>query len=60
MFLRENKIYNRILGKIRLQSLDIGIAMCHFATVAREQDLPGSWKAEPCAPTCPGLQYIAT
>jgi len=58
--LRENKIYNRILGKIRLQNIDMGIAMCHFAMVAREQNLPGSWKAEPGAPAYPGLQYIAT
>jgi len=60
LFLKENKIYNRIMGKIRLQSLDMGIAMCHFAMVAREQNLPGSWKAEPGAPTLPGLKYIAT
>ncbi len=60
LFLKENKLYNRILGKIRLQSLDMGIAMCHFAMVAREQNLPGSWKAEPGAPNLPDLQYLAT
>lgn len=60
LYLRENKIYNRIMGKIRLQNLDMGIAMCHFAMVAREQNLPGSWKAEPNEPVLTGLQYIAT
>jgi len=60
LFLRENKIYNRIMGKIRLQNIDMGIAMCHFAMVAREQNLPGSWKPEPNAPELPGLRYIAS
>ncbi len=60
LYLQENKIYNRILGKVRLQNLDMGIAMCHFALVAREQNLPGSWQVEPGAPALPCLQYIAT
>ncbi len=60
LFLRENKIYNRIMGKLRMQNIDMGIAMCHFAMAAWEQNLPGRWKAEPGAPTLPGLQYIAT
>ncbi len=60
LFLKENKLFNRLLGKIRLQRLDMGIAMCHFAMVAQEQNLPGSWKVEPGAPTPVGLQYIAT
>ena len=60
LFLKENKIYNRIMGKIRLQRLDMGVAMCHFAMVAREQNLPGSWKVEAGAPAHSGMQYIAT
>ncbi|MFO7952702.1 MAG: nitroreductase family protein [Bacillota bacterium] len=60
LFLKENKLYNRILGKIRLQRLDMGIAMCHFTMVAREQNLPGSWKLDDGAPALTGLQYIAT
>ncbi len=60
LYLKESKIYNRILGRVRLQNIDMGIAMCHFAMVAREKDLPGRWEAEPGAPTLLGLQYIAT
>jgi len=60
LFLKENKIYNRIMGKLRMQNIDMGIAMCHFAMVAREQNLPGSWKVEANAPVVPGLQYIAS
>lgn len=60
LYLMENKIYNRILGKIRLQNVDMGIAMCHFEMVAREQNLSGKWMANPDAPALPKLQYIAT
>lgn len=60
LFLKENIVYNRILGKIRLQSLDMGIAMCHFALVAREENLPGKWKTESESPSFSGLRYIAT
>jgi hypothetical protein len=60
LYLQENKIYNRMLGKIRIQYLDMGIAMCHFALVAEEEKLPGQWRAKPDSPDYPGLQYIAT
>jgi len=60
LYLMENKIYNRILGKIRLQNVDMGIAMCHFEMVAREQSLSGKWIADPGTPKLPKLQYIAT
>ena len=60
MFLRENKIYNRILGKISIQNIDAGIAMCHFEIGAREQGLPGRWKDVSPALDISGMQYIAT
>lgn len=60
LFLKENKLYNRILGKIRLQNVDMGISMCHFDLVAREKNLTGSWQARSGAPAITGLQYIAT
>ncbi len=60
LFLKENKIYNRILGKIRIQNIDMGIAMCHFEMVAREQSLSGQWKVDSPADQTPALQYIAS
>ncbi len=60
LFLKENKIYNRILGKIRIQNIDMGIAMCHFDVVAREQGLPGKWEVDNPAVDIAGLQHIAT
>lgn len=43
-YLKENPIYNRILGEIKIQNLDLGIAMCHFELAARELGLKGSWE----------------
>ncbi len=60
LYLMENKLYNRLMGKIRLQYADMGIAMCHFAMVAEEQNLPGQWKFKEDRPVIPALQYIAT
>ncbi len=43
-YLKENPLYNRILGEIKLQNLDIGIAMCHFELTAKELGLGGKWE----------------
>jgi nitroreductase len=60
LYLKENKMYNRILGKIRIQRIDMGIAMCHFEQVAREQGLPGRWLTDLPANKISGLTYVAT
>ncbi len=60
LYLKENKIYNRILGKIRIQRLDMGIAMCHFELVAHDNGLPGRWLTDLPAKQMPGLTYVAT
>lgn len=60
LFLSENKIYNRMMGKIRFQNVDMGIAMCHFEVVARESGLPGKWVTAVEAPQVKGLKHIAS
>jgi nitroreductase len=60
LYLKENKVYNRLMGKIRIQLIDMGIAMSHFELVAGEHGLPGSWVAAGNAPHISGLQHIAT
>jgi len=30
-------------GEVRLQEVDMGIALCHFELAAREIGLPGNW-----------------
>lgn len=57
---KENKIYHRILKGVKLQDVDMGIAMCHFELAAHELELKGKWeKVDPGIPTG-GLNYIVT
>lgn len=60
LYLEENKIYNRMLGKIRIQNIDMGIAMSHFELAARELKLSGSWKVDLEDPFHSDMQYIAS
>ena len=59
LYLQENRLYNRALGKILIQNIDMGIAMCHFALVAREKGVTGRWVQEAQAQEFPGWTYIA-
>lgn len=36
--------YNAVFGDIKMQNIDMGIAMCHFELSARELGLKGDWK----------------
>lgn len=60
LYLQENRLVNRSMGKVRVQNIDMGIAMCHFELVAREKGLPGKWQREPQGENVPGLSYIAS
>jgi nitroreductase len=60
LFLKENKLYNRLMGKIKIQLIDMGIAMCHFELVAKDLGLQGTWAVKEQEPQIAGLQYIAT
>lgn len=43
LFLFEDKVYNTAIRGVRIQELDIGIAMRHFEAASRALDLPGRW-----------------
>ncbi|MEW5919344.1 MAG: hypothetical protein AB1796_00015 [Bacillota bacterium] len=47
------------MGKIRVQNMDMGIAMCHFYLVALQQGIRGRWVREEQAREFPGLTCIA-
>ena len=49
-------------GKSRLQRMDVGIAMCHWALTVRERDLQGEWTVDPppIVPPDPDTTYVAT
>jgi len=59
LYLKEERLFNRALGKIRLQHVDIGIAMSHFELAAREQALPGRWDPHAGAVPLAGLEHMA-
>ena len=59
-YLKEDMPYNRLLGKIRLQNIDIGIAMCHFELVARQHGITGRWTEENPPAAIPDLEHIAS
>lgn len=43
-YLDEDRNYNRLFGEIRLQNLDMGIAMRHFDAACSELGLGGRWR----------------
>jgi hypothetical protein len=50
LFLDEDRAYNHALGAVRLQNVDMGIAMRHFALAASELGLPGAWEGTAAIP----------
>jgi nitroreductase len=62
LYLAEDRIYNSALGAVKMQDVDMGIAMRHFEVAARSLGLPGSWRrldADPLQGNSP-FGYIAT
>ncbi len=43
LFLEEDRRYNSMLGEIKLQDMDMGIAMRHVEVAARAQGIGGAW-----------------
>lgn len=43
-FLQRTRGYDKMTGEIRLQEVDMGIALCHFELAAQELGIQGSWK----------------
>ncbi len=58
LYLKENIIYNRMLGKIKLQWVDMGIAICHFELAAKELKINGRWHFEQPQRRPSGMTYI--
>ncbi len=42
------------------ESLDAGIAMCHFAETCRQEGIAGRWEILPDAPPAPKAAYVAS
>ena len=50
LFLDEDRAYNHALGAVRIQNIDMGIAMRHFALAAAELGLCGAWGGAAAVP----------
>jgi len=59
-YLKENTIYNNAIKGIKIQNIDIGIAMCHFELAAQELGLKGFWETNKPALSAGNLLYIAS
>lgn len=51
--------FGNITEDKHIQSIDMGVALCHFETAAKESGLPGGWEIQE-RKNRPPLEYIAT
>ena len=59
-YLKRTPGYNKFNGKMDLQLVDMGIAMCHFEVSAREKGLGGTWEVARPHLDMGDAEYIAT
>lgn len=59
-FYLEESLTNTAIQGVRLQLVDMGIAMCHFEMTAREESLKGSWIEEKPAVESGRLIYVVS
>jgi nitroreductase len=59
-YLKENTVYNNIYKDIKLQNVDMGIAMCHFELAAAELGLKGVWEIKDPPLKSGDLKYIVS
>lgn len=59
-FLARTPGYDKMLGEIRLQEVDMGIALCHFELAAQELEIRGSWKEAKPAFDAGTLEYVVS
>lgn len=59
-YLKRTPGYEKIARDIRLQNIDMGIAMCHFDLSAAELGCPGDWTVDDPGLDAAGLEYVAS
>jgi len=62
LFMEEDRLYNNMLGAVKLQELDMGIAMRHVDVASAALGLSGAWSRLAAAPASPDRRkrYIAS
>jgi nitroreductase len=59
-YLKSTPGYRAVMGNVRLQNIDMGVAMCHFELSASALCLNGCWQVVEPQISAGGLEYIAT
>jgi hypothetical protein len=59
-YLLETPGYSNAVKAVKLQRIDMGIAMSHFDETCRELNLAGSWKVTRPSITCKDEQYLVS
>lgn len=59
-YLQRTPGYDKLLGEIKLQNVDMGIAMCHFEISARELGVSGNWVIADPGMRSSGREYIVS
>jgi nitroreductase len=59
-YLKRTPGYESLIKDIKLQNVDMGIAMCHFDLSARDLGLKGDWKVDDPQIKSDGMEYIAS
>lgn len=60
IYFSETALYNNIFKDVKIQNIDMGIAMSHFELSANEMGLEGAWKDSKPAVDAADLQYIVS
>lgn len=59
-YLKRTPGYESLIKDIKLQNVDMGIAMCHFDLSARDLGLKGDWNIDDPRIKSDGMEYIAS
>ncbi len=60
LYLKESAAYNNAFKDIKIQNVDMGIAMCHFELAATELGLKGRWAVQKPSIAAGDLKYIVS
>jgi len=59
-FLERTPGYEKMTGEIRLQEVDMGIALCHFELASADLGIAGSWKQAKPGIDAGTMEFVAT
>jgi len=56
--IKPDKMYNSLFKEIKIQYIDMGIAMCHFEMALKDQGISGKWIDKSPSIALHGLEYV--